>query len=326
MRASMLRRLPAMIALFVALAWSGVESAKSADLFGHADQPAAVTETKQITLPAPLRPILAAVVEAQTKMNALMRAQLVKARDGQSLRPALIIVLFAFLYGVAHAVGPGHGKVVIGSYFLTRRARVAQGIAMSATAALVQALSAIVLVGLLAAVLELSSAAIIDQAATIETISYGIIVVIGLWMAYGVLTGRQHDHGHGHDHAHGHDHEHAKPKRSETWRMLATGAAVGLRPCSGAILVLLFCLANDIIWIGVIATFAMAMGVAITVAAVSLASLGVHRAAAAIGGRTKRIAETGYSVAALGGALLIALFGLLELVGVWTGALTPGAG
>jgi ABC-type nickel/cobalt efflux system permease component RcnA len=108
--------------------------------------------------------------------------------------------------------------------------------------------------------------------------------------------------------------------------MLATGAAVGLRPCSGAILVLLFSLANDIVLIGILATFAMAVGVAITVTAVSLASLGVHRAATAMGGRTKRIAETGYSAVALGGALLIAVFGILELVGVWTGALTPGAG
>lgn len=316
------------------LTLGGVAPSMAADLFGHPDQNAAVPapEAKPMILPAPLRPILAAVVEAQTRMNALMREQLLKAREGQSVRPALIIVLFAFLYGVAHAVGPGHGKVVIGSYFLTRRARVAQGIAMSATAALVQALSAIVLVGLLAAILELSSAAILSQAATIETVSYGVIVIIGLWMAYGVITGRQHDHGHGHGHDHdhthdhAHDHPHTKPNRGENWRLLATGAAVGLRPCSGAILVLLFSLANDIVWIGVIATFAMAVGVAITVAAVSLASLGVHRAATAIGGRTKRIAETGYSLVALGGALLIALFGILELVGVWTGALTPGAG
>lgn len=323
------------------LACGGNLSARAADMFGHPDQPSAAPapEAKPIVLPAPLRPILAAVVAAQTKMNASMRAQLLKARDGRSLRPALVIVLFAFLYGVAHAVGPGHGKLVIGSYFLTRRARVAQGLAMSAVAALVQALSAIVLVGVLAAILELSSAAILDQAATIEMVSYGAIVAIGLWMAYGVLTGRTHSHGpdHDHEHDHEHSHEHAhghvlahpaapRHKRNEGWRMLATGAAVGLRPCSGAILVLLFSLANDILWIGVLATFAMAVGVAITVAAVSLASLGLHRAASAIGGRTKRIAEAGYSVAALGGALLIALFGILELVGVWTGALTLGAG
>ena len=336
----MIGRLLVLIALMavVTCGLGGVTApAGAADLFGKPEQSAGTPApaAPQMVLPAPLRPILSTVVAIQTRMNAAMRAQLLKARDGQSLRPALVIVLFAFLYGVAHAVGPGHGKVVIGGYFLTRRARLLHGVAMSATAALVQAFSAIALVGIPALLFEFSSAAILDQAANIEIVSYVAIVLIGAWMAYGAITGRKHSHGpeggHDHDHVHDHDHDHdqahgRRQRRGENWRMLATGAAVGLRPCSGAILVLLFSLANGIVAIGIIATFAMAVGVAITVTLVSLASLGLHRAGTAVGGRTQRIAETGYSALALGGALLIALFGLLELVGVWTGALTPGSG
>lgn len=333
-----------LIAIAAVLTASG--AARAADLFGKPDQPAAASNgSGQATpppspapnpafmLPAPLRPILGAVVRWQTRMNRAMRDQLLAAREGRSLRPALIIVLFAFLYGVGHAVGPGHGKVVIGSYFLTRRAHVMHGVAMSAIAAIVQAISAIVLVGALALILDASSAAILDQAATIEVVSYGAIVAIGLWMAYGVVRGRSHDHEHGHehghDHRHGHAHDHARRRsalRREWTRLLATGAAVGLRPCSGAILVLLFSLANDIVAIGILATFAMAAGVAITVTAVTLGSLGLRHASAAIGGRTVRLAETGYKAVALSGALVIALFGLLELIGVWSGVLTPGAG
>ena len=343
----MIRRLFAALAVMLILAAGSVAPGHAADLFGKPDQPAdgaaapaqPAPPPPQIVLPAPLRPILAEVVRIQTKMNAAMRAQLLKARDGDSLRPAVIIVLFAFLYGVAHAVGPGHGKVVIGGYFLTRRAQLMQGFAMSGVAALVQALSAIALVGIPALLFEFSTAAILDQAADIEIVSYGAIVAIGAWMAWGVITGRKHSHGpddhhdhdhhnhdHGHDHGHDHEHHHRRPRGSEGWRLLATGAVVGLRPCSGAILVLLFSLANGIVAIGILATFAMAVGVAITVSLVSLASLGVQRAGAALNGRTKWIAEKGYSALALGGALLIALFGLLELVGVWTGVLTPGAG
>lgn len=328
-----------LLALFMTLATTfailgaATVTAQAADLFGRPDQPAATDQAApapapnpSMMLPAPLRPILGAVVRWQTHMNKAMRDQLLAAREGRSLRPALVIVLFAFLYGVGHAVGPGHGKVVIGSYFLTRRARIMQGVAMSGIAALVQAISAIVLVGALALILDASSAAILDQAATIEVVSYGAIVAIGLWMAYGVVSGRTHDHGHGHDddHGHGHDHAHKKKAARREWtRLLATGAAVGLRPCSGAILVLLFSLANDIVAIGVLATFAMAAGVAITVTAVTLGSLGIRHASAAIGGRTLRFAETGYKAVALSGALVIALFGLLELIGVWAGVLTP---
>jgi len=327
-----------MLTLLVGIGLSMAHRASAADLFGRPEPPAnagaapapPAEPAPQLVLPAPLRPILATAVRWQTRMNAAMRAQLLKARAGQSLRPALIIVLFAFLYGVAHAVGPGHGKVVIGSYFLTRRAPMAHGIAMSAVAALVQAVSAIVLVGALAIILDIGSAAIMNEAATIEMVSYGAIVAIGLWMAYGVLAGRDHhrDHGHGHAHGAGRDHDIriAAGRRRDLWRLLATGAAVGLRPCSGAILVLLFSLANGIIAIGILATFAMAAGVAITVTAVSLGSLGVRHAAATVGGRTLRIAERGYAAVALGGALLIVLFGAAELAGVWSGVLQPSAG
>jgi ABC-type nickel/cobalt efflux system permease component RcnA len=70
----------------------------------------------------------------------------------------------------------------------------------------------------------------------------------------------------------------------------------------------------------------MAVGVAITVTAVSLVSLGVRHAAAKAGGRTERVAERGYAAVALIGALLIVVFGLAELVGVWTGIVPPAAG
>ncbi len=331
----MLKRLLILLAvLFGMFGAAGVGDA--ADLFGKPEQSRssepAPPPSPQIMLPAPFRPILGQIVTWQTEMNAAMRDQLLKARAGESLRPALIIIVFAFLYGVAHALGPGHGKMVIGSYFLTRRAQIRHGIAMSAIAALVQALSAIVVVGLLALILDASSAAIMTQAATIELVSYGAIVAIGLWMAYGVITGREHDHGHGHAHDHhdhdhhGHDHAHRHKPKNALWRLVATGAAVGLRPCSGAILVLLFSLANDIVLIGVIATFAMAVGVAITVTAVSLVSLGVRHAAAKASGRAEHLAERGHKMVALLGALVIVLFGLAELVGVWTGIVPPAAG
>jgi nickel/cobalt exporter len=89
-----------------------------------------------------------------------------------------------------------------------------------------------------------------------------------------------HGHGHAHDHAHGHVHdEHCGhshgPLPSELagpggWRRgISAIFAVGLRPCSGAILVLVFALAQDLFWAGIAATFAMGVGTAITVAAIA---------------------------------------------------------
>ncbi|MDR3438285.1 hypothetical protein [Telmatospirillum sp.] len=349
----MSRRLP--VFLVLSLLFLGVP-ARAADYFGRPDETRTVEPPAHQTvqslplvpsssvgiLPAPLRSILGGLVVMQSRLNAELRSQLRAARDDQSVRPAVAIVLFSFLYGVFHAIGPGHGKLVVGSYFLTRRARLAQGLSMSLSAALIQACSAILLVGLLSALFDIGTRAILDQAAWLEGVSYAAIVLLGLWMGWGVVSGRvccDHDHHEHHDHdgphgphcGCGHEVDHLEieapsSSRTEWWHVLSTGAAVGVRPCSGAILVLLFTLANNIFVVGVIATFAMALGVAITVSAVSLGTLGLNRWLSRLGTGNQHMAALARKTAALGGAFLIVAFGLLQLLGIWTGAITPMAG
>ena len=144
--------------------------------------------------------------------------------------------------------------------------------------------------------------------------------------------GHDHDHhqhcaGHAHDHDHDHDdhasawgHAHA-PEPEELagpggWkRGLSAIVAVGLRPCSGAILVLVFALAQGLFWAGAVSTFVMGLGTAITVAAI--ATIAVFAKAWA-----KRVADTqsGYGMLALrgievGAAVVIIAFGVLLLTG-----------
>jgi nickel/cobalt exporter len=144
--------------------------------------------------------------------------------------------------------------------------------------------------------------------------------------------GHDHDHhqhcaGHAHDHDHDHDdhasawgHAHA-PEPEELagpggWkRGLSAIVAVGLRPCSGAILVLVFALAQGLFWTGVVSTFIMGLGTAITVAAI--ATIAVFAKVWA-----KRVADTqsGYGMLAMrgievGAAVVIIAFGVLLLTG-----------
>jgi len=144
--------------------------------------------------------------------------------------------------------------------------------------------------------------------------------------------GHDHDHhqhcaGHAHDHDHDHDdhasawgHAHA-PEPEELagpggWkRGLSAIVAVGLRPCSGAILVLVFALAQGLFWTGVVSTFIMGLGTAITVAAI--ATIAVFAKVWA-----RRVADTqsGYGMLAMrgievGAAVVIIAFGVLLLTG-----------
>lgn len=345
----MLTRLLSPLLLVLVLGFASLQPSRAADLFGKPDATNTEQTQPQIpdaiapALPEPLRGVLAAVVGMQRDLNTTLRGHLRAARDGGGWAPALAIIGVSFLYGVFHAVGPGHGKVVVGSYFLTRRARLLHGLAMSGSAALVQALSAILLVSILALLLDAGSRQIMDQAALLEYVSYAGICALGLWMAWGVISGRtccDHDHddpGHGHDDHHhdeacgcGHDHHDHAPttpppsRRPELLQVLLTGGAVGLRPCSGAILVLLFTLANGIFPVGVLSTFAMGLGVAITVSAVSLGMVGLQRSLAHLGANhaTQKLRQA----LALAGAAAITLLGAAQLYGLWSGLIPAIAG
>jgi nickel/cobalt transporter (NicO) family protein len=282
----------------------------------------------------------------------------------------------SFAYGIFHAAGPGHGKAVISSYLLANEETWRRGIALSFASALLQALTAIVLVAVVAVLIGATAKMMGDTVRVIEIVSYALIVLLGtrlFWVkgrgflnalhalrpgpAAVAAEGHSHDdqqshahcdhhdhahhdhhssrnaHDHGHDHAHhrAHDHDHEEnalpwghahgPEPEELagaggWRRgLSTIVAVGLRPCSGAIIVLVFALAQGLFWAGVASTFVMGIGTAITVAAI--ATLAVAAKAAA-----KRFATTraGYGTLALrgvevGAALLIMIFGLLLLTG-----------
>ena len=270
-------------------------------------------------LPEPLRSIASWGFALQRKLTGELREQLAVMKETGSWEPAAAIILAAFLYGVFHAVGPGHGKVVIGGWFATRRARIAHGLAASLIAAMVQAGSAIAAVGILAGFLSLAPRAVTAGAAWLEVGSFAMIAIIGALMTWRILTGKGCGQDHGHHHHHGgtccgHHHQEPGDQRTERNALFAMAAAVGFRPCSGAILVLLFCFANGMILIGVLATLAMGVGVAMTVAAIGLGAMGINRlvergfAKSSLGGRIR----FGLSLA---GSVSIALLGLTLLLG-----------
>jgi nickel/cobalt transporter (NicO) family protein len=257
----------------------------------------------------------------------------------------------SFAYGIFHAAGPGHGKAVISSYLLANEETWRRGVALSFASALLQALTAVVLVAVAALLIGATAKMMGDTVRVIEVVSYALIVLLGarlFWVKgrgflqalHAVRSGSHHAHPR-HEHsydehvhpAHHHPHDHDEEASMLPWghahgpepedlagpggwhRGLSAIVAVGLRPCSGAILVLVFALAQGLFWAGIASTFVMGLGTAITVAAI--AALAVAAKAAA-----KRFAATraGYGSLALrglevGAALLVIVLGLLLLTG-----------
>ncbi|MEX0842349.1 MAG: nickel transporter [Xanthobacteraceae bacterium] len=233
----------------------------------------------------------------------------------------------SFLYGVFHAAGPGHGKAVISSYLVANNETWRRGLVLSFASALLQALVAVALVAIAALLIGATARAMGDTVRIIEIVSYSLIIAIGarlLWVKGRAFVRelRGHENHHGHHRRHEHDaacHHDIEPARLAGpggWRRgFSAIVAVGLRPCSGAILVLIFALAQGIFWAGIGATFVMGLGTAITVAAIATMAVGARAFAGRIAhGRSGwgMLALRGIEVAA---AALIIAFGALLLTG-----------
>lgn len=265
-------------------------------------------------------------VQLQGQLHRELATALRGLRQGDPVHAAWLLGSLSLLYGVLHAAGPGHGKVVISSYLLADGQSIRSGIVLSFVAAMAQALSAVVIVLLGSVVLGLAGFQLTRLATYAETASFALVVVLGLGMA---LNGARqllgagscqrgqngHDHcAHGHVHHAGCGHAHAVQPITEGRQRLLRSAgvvlAVGLRPCTGALIVLVFALVNGLLLAGIASTFAMALGTAVTVAA--LAALSVQAKLVAL--RLFRASEQRLARARgwlwLGGGLLIATLGV----------------
>ena len=279
----------------------------------------------------------------QSKFHRELSAAVKNLKTGEPARAILVLTGIAFLYGVLHAAGPGHGKAVISSYVLANEETVRRGISLSFLAALIQALSAIFFVGIFA-ILFNQTKPVMDQAEnTIESLSWGLVAALGSWMLYRQFKAtwpsvklveagpahhrdhahhihEQHDHGH-HDHGHhdhgancncGHSHMPAPQDLQGAWswrKAFPIALSVGIRPCTGAIILLIFAMSQGLLWAGILGTFAMALGTAITVSILAALTVYSRDFAERMSGDGSLWAQRIHTAAGFAGAALVFLLG-----------------
>jgi nickel/cobalt exporter len=293
----------------------------------------------------------------------------------------------SFFYGIFHAAGPGHGKIVISSYVLANERQYRQGMILSFTSAMLASLVAVLFILVAALVLNLTGDAMGNAANWIGIGSYVMVALLGLWLMIRHVFGfghHHHDHGHdaseprtdralarrhlyadehehhdhdGHAHGrerHGHGHPahepavalrrgaalpayaeaehrhsahdaHDHPAHSHVavtpdqikggWReALGVVLAIGLRPCSGALVVLVFALSQGVLWAGIASVFLMGLGTAITVAALATLAMTAKGLARRLSRGKSGIGTVLVWWGELLGAFLVFAFGVLLVV------------
>jgi ABC-type nickel/cobalt efflux system permease component RcnA len=274
---------------------------------------------------APSGSIGAWILSIQSGFYESLQAGVREMKENGSTLFSLLLVGFA--YGVFHAAGPGHGKGVISAYLVADGKALRKGFALSLAAALVQALVAIAIVSGVNLVLRATASTMNKLAMNVELLSFVAVALLGAVITWrkagkvlGVLALARNPYASVQETC---DHVHLPPpdeiSRLTRWRdMAGVAIAAGIRPCAGALIVLVFALSQGLFWAGIAATVAMALGTALTTGAI--AALAVFFKAMALklaGGRgaSGAIAIAGLELLA---AAFVLVLGLSLLYGLWS--------
>ncbi|WP_425079808.1 nickel/cobalt transporter [Ruegeria denitrificans] len=228
-------------------------------------------------------------------------ARSLRAARAEQPEAVATLLTVCFAYGFFHAIGPGHGKVLIGGYGLGRRVAFWRLSAISVLSSLGQAVTAVVLVYVGVLVFQMSRESLVGTTEQVMApISYGAIALIGLWLVVRSLrsfarrrkTASSHDHHHReNDHTHHHHHEgevcsdcghRHGPTAQEIENVgslreaLILIAGIAARPCTGALFVLILTWQMGIAMIGIAGAFAMALGTALVTTLVGWTSFGLR--------------------------------------------------
>lgn len=292
--------------------------------------------------------------DEQQNFYGRMSATLKAMRGPNAAAAAWTLMLLSFAYGIFHAAGPGHGKAVISAWLLATESELRRGILISFMSAVIQALTAIVLVSVLFLVVASVGSTARDVAGLLESASYALIGLLGgylIWTALRLfavrravstpalagVTTRQSialsdfasfepmrntavaaDHVHGPDCGCGHAHLPAARELKGDFsfaKAFSLAFAVGIRPCTGAILVLVFANGLGLYWAGIASTFAMALGTFITVSVIAaVAVYGKKLAARLMRGNSGLLDWAGIGLR-LAGGVVIAFLGTILFLG-----------
>jgi nickel/cobalt transporter (NicO) family protein len=183
----------------------------------------------------------------------------------------LLLIFFSFIYGLIHAIGPGHGKFIISSYFLSKKAKPIEAVLSGFVIAFTHGLSAIVIILVIFLILHLPVlSSLTNTTRVISIISYMLITGIALILFIKAIVDAIRN-----NQSYLSEDEPAKNKNkfSKLPAFLPISFITGLIPCPGAATIILFSLSTGAFMVGALAIFAMSFGMGIMISLFAVAAL-----------------------------------------------------
>mgnify|MGYP001262942740 FL=1 len=258
-------------------------------------------------------------------------SQSIRNIQNNGLIASISLITLSFIYGVFHAIGPGHGKIIISTYLLTQESKLKRGILLSMTSSIFQGFTAIFLVLIITIILNFSFRETLKFSSDLEIVSYILITLVGLYIIFTKLikiiykikyffshseknTQKLQNQNSHHHHSHSHGPSVEELNDSSLKSLLSIAFAIGIRPCSGAIIVLLLSFSLKLYISGILSVLVMSVGTGLSTSI--LAAISVYGRKTAIKLLSLLPDETGNSKnifdwISLFGGIIILVFGLL---------------
>ncbi|MDI9349740.1 MAG: hypothetical protein QM537_07030 [Candidatus Symbiobacter sp.] len=219
----------------------------------------------------PLFAVKRAIAEVEAKFSQAINLNLSNLKSDQNSSEFWhvwwVAMGVAFLYGVFHTIGPGHGKAVVISYFLSGDAKFWRGASIGIRIAGTHVFATLIVVLIIAGMIRTFIPISFEDMTAVKLVSYGAVILVGILLLYDALRvrfGRASAPHHHHDHAHDHHHHHDQVTAKPTERGNLISIVAGFVPCTGAIIILLFSIANNMLLLGSLLVAMIGVGMAVT--------------------------------------------------------------
>lgn len=206
------------------------------------------------------------LVSSQKNLREKISAQVLDLKGGRTQSVAFFL-LICFIYGLVHAIGPGHGKSIVAGYFLARRGKILQGIGLGTSITVIHTLSAVILLFILYAIAKTMLFPIFEASRIqIERGSYALIVLSGVLLI--AISLREFFHN---------SPEKDAPTDASWKELLWLAFITGIVPCPAVALVVFFCLLNDLPILALLGAAAIGIGMSVTNTGFGLGAIFVRR-------------------------------------------------
>jgi len=236
--------------------------------------------------------ILKQLISWQYSLNSFISTNIRSLNDENSLSVSLLILAIAFLYGLVHAAGPGHGKALVAFYFTSNKSDYKKAFKMGYMISIIHAISVLLLTFGIFFILKTMFRKNFDEfSGEAMQISAVMIILVAIYLILHAIKDR--------------DAKEKNEKPSNKSEM-AVAFSAGVVPCPGVMTIVLFCVVLGQYLLGILAAVAMSVGMGLTISLAGILSIALNKKAGGF------LQTKAYVLEILGGVLIL-LLGLFLL-------------